>query len=138
MSLPKTEKLTFRFDRNVIFTKWHFSHSPAKFSKKYDFRSLLGRFRKRCRCPGEFFGDTSGGTIGKNNAHRGNTREKPRPSGKAQPGKAKRSARGGPNQARTSQRKPKCRANTANQARTSQREPTRAGPKALRRGFLSN
>ena len=69
MGLPKIEKLAFRFDRNVNFTKWHFSHSPTKFIKKYNLRSLLGRFRKSWKGPGEPFGDTSGGTIGRNHAH---------------------------------------------------------------------
>ena len=104
MGLPKIENLAFRFDRNANFTKWHFSHSPTKIIKKHNLRSLLGRSWKLWRSPSKIFGDTSGGTIGRNHAHPARPsqgRPKGAPgAGPTRPGPARESQNAGPTEAR--------------------------------------
>ena len=88
MGLPKIENLAFRFDRNANFTKWHFSHSPTKIIKKYNLRSLLGRFGKPWKGPGNLLGAPQGEQLGETTPiQQGPAREcQKERKGRAQPG----------------------------------------------------
>ena len=104
MAVHKTEKFAFCFDRNASFTKWRFLRSTTKIIKKYNLRSLLGRLGKTWKSHGEPFGDTSGGTIGRNHAHPARPKQG-RPKGApgaspTRPGPPRKNQKAGPTEPR--------------------------------------